>query len=193
MQCRFIKRFEGCSPVLHIGCGRGIFLSLLKGRGVGCIGIDHCYEDVVVSRNRGFEAEQTDYFTFLSQTQTRFGGIFCSHAIEHLDFDRTTELFRLCRSVLRPDGRIIVVTPNPEDLDVIGNNFWLDPANVRPYPGPLVCAMLTLAGFRVSAQEKFSGGWRAIGSRNLVPFLWKKLFLGNNYGRPNTAVTAVAS
>jgi O-antigen chain-terminating methyltransferase len=192
IQSRLVNRFEGCSPVLDIGCGRGIFLSLLKDRGIDCVGIDHAYEAVVASRNRGFEVEQSDCLTFLAETQAKFSGIFCSHVIEHLDFEKATELLRLCRSVMHPGGRIIVVTPNPEDINVMCKTFWLDPTHVRPYPGPLVCAMLTLAGFHVSAQEMYSGGWRVIGRRNLPAYLWKKFTLGKNYGLHDVAVTAVA-
>src|SRR5947209_4708326 len=154
IQSRFIPRFRRCSPVLDIGCGRGIFLSMLRENGIECAGIDHSYESIVACRSKGFEVEQSDCISFLSRTTSKFGGIFCSHVIEHLPCDKAEQMLQLCRSALRPGGCLVIVTPNPEDINVMGNLFWLDPTHVRPYPGPLITAMLEHQGFRVLSEEK---------------------------------------
>jgi len=193
LQQRFVRRFRGCSPVLDIGCGRGIFLSLLKDAGIEAVGLDHADEAVQASRGHGFNIEQAECLPFLETTQQKFGGIFCSHVIEHMDFESATRLIEACRRVLRPGGKLVIVTPNPEDLAIIGVIFWLDPTHVRPYPLQLLCSMLEGSGFTVTQREQFNGGWRLIGRRHLLTFYWKKILLGNNYGRPNTAVTAVIS
>jgi SAM-dependent methyltransferase len=191
LQKRFVQRFQGCSPVLDIGCGRGVFLSLLRDAGIESVGLDRADEAVQASRSHGFNIEQAECFPFLESTSQKFGGIFCSQVIEHMDFESATRLIELGRRVLRPGGKLVIVTPNPEDLAIIGEIFWLDPTHVRPYPALLLCSMLESSGFTVTQREQFNGGWRFIGRRHLFAFYWKKIFLGNNYGRPNTAVTAV--
>lgn len=191
LQQRFVQRFRGCSPVLDIGCGRGIFLSLLKEAGIESVGLDRADEAVQASRSHGFTIEQAECLPFLETTQQKFGGVFCSHVIEHMDFESATRLIEACRRVLRPGGKLVIVTPNPEDLAIIGEIFWLDPTHVRPYPSLLLCSMLEGAGFKVTQREQFHAGWRFIGRRNLPAFYWKKFLLGKNYGCPNAAVTAV--
>jgi SAM-dependent methyltransferase len=191
LQKRFVQRFRNCSPVLDIGCGRGVFLSLLRDAGIESVGLDRADEAVEASRRNGFNIEQAECLPFLESTSQKFGGIFCSHVIEHMDFESATRVIEACRHVLLPGGKLVIVTPNPEDIAVMGGIFWLDPTHVRPYPLLLLCSMLQGSGFTVTQREQFNGGWRFIGRRNLLSFYWKKIFLGRNYGRHDTAVTAV--
>jgi SAM-dependent methyltransferase len=192
LQKRFVNRFRECEPVLDIGCGRGIFLSLLRESGIACVGIDFADEAVQASRNNGFTIQQADCLQFLEGPPGRFGGIFCSHVIEHMDYEGATRLIQMCRRALRPGGKLVIVTPNPEDIAIMGEIFWLDPTHVRPYPSLLLCSMLERSGFTVTQREQFHGGWQLIGRRHLPAFYLKKLLLGKHYGRPNTAITATA-
>jgi SAM-dependent methyltransferase len=193
IQKRFVNRFRGHSPVLDIGCGRGVFLDLLRSAGIDAFGIDHSSEAVQSSARNGFQIQRADCLEFLSETKKIFGGIFCSHVIEHLEYRRATELISLCRQTLRQGGKLVIVTPNPMDLSVMGEIFWLDPTHVRPYPAPLLCRMLDSAGFKIESTETFHSGWRCIGRRNLPAFYFKRLLLGKHFGCENTAVTAIAT
>ena len=84
-----------------------------------------------------------------AHNKPEFDGIFCSHLIEHLDFASARELLNLCYQVLKPKGRIVAITPNPESPKVMGLIFWLDPTHVRPYPEPLLESMLRKSGFKI--------------------------------------------
>lgn len=190
VQRRFVRYFNGAGPVLDIGCGRGIFLQLLAEAGKQSIGIDWSDESLDFCRQKGFQVEKNDALTFLRSTGQRFGGIFCSHVIEHLSYDDATEMLQLCFRTLSPAGVLLIVTPNPEDLAIISEIFWLDPTHVRPYPALQLRSMLQSAGFEVAEFRQFLGDWRMIGRRRLPGYLWRRFILGRHYGKPNTMVVA---
>jgi SAM-dependent methyltransferase len=190
IQSRFVTFFRGAAPVLDIGCGRGLFLELLGAEGIEAVGIDHSEESVAACRERGFSVTREDARRYLGQAEGRFGGIFCSHVIEHMDYDDAMEFLALCHRALRQGGILLLVTPNPEDITIITEIFWLDPTHVRPYPKLLLQSMLQANGFKVKLTQQFLGSWRMIGRRSLPMYLLRRMLLGRHFGRPNTLVLA---
>jgi 2-polyprenyl-3-methyl-5-hydroxy-6-metoxy-1,4-benzoquinol methylase len=184
-QRRFVRVFAGHAPVLDIGCGRGIFLQLLRDSGIEGIGIDRYEPAVAACCSQGLTAHVADALDFLSEQPAAYGGIFCSHVIEHLSFDNANCLISLCASALVPEGRLVIVTPNPRDLGVIGETFWLDPTYVRPYPVALLASMLEAAGFEVIERGTFHGG---LPKREWCRAFFYRLFLGPFHGHPNAYV-----
>jgi SAM-dependent methyltransferase len=187
------KHFRGCSPVLDIGCGRGIFLQILAAAGIEAVGLDHSDEAVALCREKGFQVHREDAHRYLTRNEQRFGGIFCSHVIEHLAYEDALSLVKLCHSALRPDGVLLLLTPNPQDLAVISEVFWLDPTHVRPYPGPLLKSMLESVGLQVKIERYFLGDWRLVGRKNLPAYLLRRMLLGRYYGKSNTMILASKS
>jgi 2-polyprenyl-3-methyl-5-hydroxy-6-metoxy-1,4-benzoquinol methylase len=187
---RFIPFFRGHTPVLDLGCGRGVFLGLAAEAGIEAVGVDHSQESLEICRRKGFAVHHENAIRFLSESPRRFGGIFCSHLIEHMSYEEATRFLDLCHQALVPGGRLLVVTPNPEDLAVISQIFWLDPTHVRPYPKLLVERMLTAAGFHVIYSQQLLGSWRMIGRRKLPAYFLRRMLLGRYYGRPNTVILA---
>ncbi len=190
IQSRFVDFFRRSAPVLDIGCGRGLFLELLQGAGIQAVGVDQSEESVAACRERGFTVHCEDARHYLARTTGQFGGIFCSHVIEHMGYDDAMEFLALCHGALREGGVLVVVTPNPEDLTIISEIFWLDPTHVRPYPKLLLQSMLQTNGFKVRLVKQFLGSWRMIGRRNLPMYLLRRMLLGRHFGRPNTLVLA---
>jgi O-antigen chain-terminating methyltransferase len=190
MQAPWASYFRGLAPVLDIGCGRGIFLEILAAAGVEAIGLDHSEEAVSFCRQKGFQVRKETAHNFLAKTELKFGGIFCSHVIEHLAYDQALELITLCNGALQPGGVLLLVTPNPQDLAVISEVFWLDPTHVRPYPALLLRSMLQSAGFSISLEKRFLGDWRLVGRRHLPAYFLRRLLLGRYYGKPNTLILA---
>jgi O-antigen chain-terminating methyltransferase len=186
-QQRFVRYFSPGHPVLDVGCGRGIFLQLLTEHGLEAIGIDTYEPAVARCEERGFTAYRSNVLSYLRTTSTDFGGIFCSHVIEHLQFDEARELVTLCAKALVPEGKLVIVTPNPRDFGVIGETFWLDPTHVRPYPPALIASMAEDANLSVLEKGTYHGG---LPKREWGRALWYRLFLGPFYGRPNAYVVA---
>ncbi len=48
---------------------------------------------------------------------------------------------------LRPGGRLVLETPNPASLIVLGNSYLLDPTHVRPLHPSLLSFLVERAGF----------------------------------------------
>jgi SAM-dependent methyltransferase len=190
IQSRFVEFFRNAAPVLDVGCGRGLFLELLRAAGIEAVGIDHSQESIAACRERGFTVTCEDARQYLALAEGRFGGIFCSHVIEHMGYDDAMSFLGLCYRALRQGGLLLLVTPNPEDLTIISEIFWLDPTHVRPYPRLLLQSMLEANGFRVKRAEQFLGSWRMIGRRNLPMYFIRRILLGRHFGRPNTLLLA---
>lgn len=189
-QRRFVEFFRNSSPVLDIGCGRGVFLELLASAGIEAVGLDHSPEAISACEARGFTVYRQEANEYLRKNQGQFGGIFCSHVIEHMGYDDAMTFLELCHAALRPGGKLALVTPNPEDLTIIGEIFWLDPTHVRPYPMKLLMRMVEAVGFRVLMTDQYMGNWRMTGRRQLPGYLFRRLLLGRYFGRPNTMVLA---
>jgi 2-polyprenyl-3-methyl-5-hydroxy-6-metoxy-1,4-benzoquinol methylase len=190
IQKPLVEYFRGCGPVLDVGCGRGIFLDLLSTAGIQAVGIDHSSEALAVCQQKGFVVEREDASTYLNRNSGRFGGIFCSHVIEHMGYEDAIGFLELCHQALRRKGVLLVVTPNPADLSIMSEVFWLDPTHVRPYPKLLLEKMLKAIGFEIRVTKQFLGSWRLIGKGGIPGFLLRRMLLGHRFGKPNTLVLA---
>ena len=136
------------APVLDVGCGSGTLLETLKPLGVEARGVDASATAVAACRARGANAEQADLLEFLTRAPTSaYGAVFAGHVIEHMPPETARAVFEHVARVLRTGGRFLVLTPNPKNLYVAGEGFWIDPTHVRPYPEPLLRALALDAGF----------------------------------------------
>jgi 2-polyprenyl-3-methyl-5-hydroxy-6-metoxy-1,4-benzoquinol methylase len=142
--------FAGSSgPVVDLGCGRGTMLQILKSSGINCYGVDAFVPALEECRVRGLDVVESDVFQHLSALlDNSIGGIFCSHLIEHLASAEALTLLRESHRVIRPGGALVIITPNPKDLNVLTEVFWLDLTHVRFYPAALLGPLLREAGFR---------------------------------------------
>lgn len=153
--------------------------------------MDDAKEAIDTCRAKGFtHVHQDEVIHFLTSRRTEYDGIFCSHLIEHLQYEEALRLLELCSEALRPQGTLVLVTPNPSDLQVLSEIFWLDPTHERFYPLPLVKVMLQHFGFAVVQQGKFLGSWRTIGRRHLPGYLFRRLLWGGYFGKPNAFIVA---
>lgn len=191
IQRRFLRYFAACEVVLDLGCGRGIFLELLREKGKQVVGVDDAKEAIHACRAKGLtHVYQNDAMHFLASKRAEYDGIFCSHLIEHLLYEEALRLLELCSQALKLDGTLVLVTPNPSDLQVLSEIFWLDPTHKRFYPLPLVRVMLQQFGFVAVKQGKFLGSWRAVGARHLPVYLFRRLLWGGYFGKPNAFIVA---
>lgn len=187
-QARFVTLLAHHGPVLDIGCGRGIFMRSLQATGTPVVGIDTYGPAVDACRHLGLDVAQADALSYVTGRKGMFGGIFCSHVIEHLPFDVARALLGACADALVSGGRLVIVTPNPADLGVMGNTFWLDPTHVRPYPVLLLESMVVDSGLRKIDSGTFHGG---LPKRAVPGYLLSRAFLGPFFGKPNAFVVAV--
>ncbi|NEX21823.1 class I SAM-dependent methyltransferase [Thiorhodococcus mannitoliphagus] len=136
------------ADVLDIGCGCGDWLALLKQEGFRAVGVDSNPDRVAAARRAGLQVHEADLFEYLKSIQDRaLAAITAFHVVQSLPVESLPVLFAEALRVLRPDGVLILETPNPENLQVSGYSFWLDPAHVRLLPPPLLQHLVGHAGF----------------------------------------------
>ena len=144
----YAPQFAQCQHVLDVGCGEGQFLELLEAQGVCAKGVDSDGRMIRVCRAKGLDVVESDLFSYLRDRREGFDGIFSSNVIEHLSAEDAIRFARLALDALRPGGRLLVATPNPESLIVHLYEFWRDATHVRLYSRFLLEFILFDAGFR---------------------------------------------
>ena len=145
----FIELFSGRARVLDLGCGRGIFLELLKDRGISGYGIDLDPKMVAQARERGFEAFEQDALAHIESLPAKsIDGVYARHIAEHVLPGDLVAMLRGLRRALQPGSPVVFVTPNVANLSVGAHTFWMDPSHLRPILPDLFKFYLEVEGFR---------------------------------------------
>jgi O-antigen chain-terminating methyltransferase len=144
----YIRYFEGVSPVLDLGCGRGEFLELLRDAGIEARGVDSNTEMLAVCRERGLDVAEGDLFAFLRElAEESQGGIFAAQVIEHLPPTHLREMLASCHRALRKGGRLVLETVNPKSLTAL-LAFYQDLTHQKPLLPEALDFLLRACGFR---------------------------------------------
>lgn len=109
----FLRQSDTPTKLLDIGCYDGYIGSLLKKKlGTLCeiYGIDVAKNSVKLARKRGIHAKVCNVTGRIEFKSNTFDYIFAGEIIEHL---QDTDFFmREVKRVLKPDGTLILTTPN---------------------------------------------------------------------------------
>jgi O-antigen chain-terminating methyltransferase len=131
-----------------IGCGRGEWLELMGEVGLDAAGGDLDAEMLEACRERGLSVFQGDAIEHLATLDANSHVLISAfHVVEHVSFDQLLKIVREALRVLKPGGLLILETPNPENIVVATNNFYLDPSHRNPVPPPLLSFVAEHAGF----------------------------------------------
>jgi SAM-dependent methyltransferase len=135
--------------VLDIGCGRGELLELVARHGGTAVGIDLDAGALAVAATKpGLEVHHGDALVHLAQqAPSTYDAICAIQVVEHLAFDDVLRLVDLAASRLQPGGLLLLETPNPTTLSVLGSSFILDPTHVWPLHPSLLTFVCERAGF----------------------------------------------
>lgn len=141
-------------PVLDLGCGTGPLLDALRDRNIAAIGIDSDPEMVAAAVALGLEAREGDLLDELGETESAsLGGIAAIQVLEHLAPAEIVELVVLAAEKLRPSGKLLIETLNPQSLMVHAGSLYLDPTHVRPVHPGFLEFVIREAGFMKSELE----------------------------------------
>jgi O-antigen chain-terminating methyltransferase len=136
-------------PVLDFGCGRGEFLELMKRRGASdSWGIEIDPVLAADARKNGLDVRAGDGLQILaSQPDASLGAVVLLQVIEHLTIQQQLDVIALAYDKLKPSGRIIVETVNPQSLYNYAHAFFIDPTHTRPVHPAYLAFVFEQAGF----------------------------------------------
>ena len=96
----------------------------------------------------GLKVKQGDGISYLKkQSDESFIIISAFHVVEHISFENLQILVQEALRVLKPGGILIMETPNPENIKVATENFYLDPTHIKPIPSGLLSFLPEFYGF----------------------------------------------
>ena len=143
-----LKSVVDLGPVLDIGCGNGELLEVLAENEIPAYGIDMAESAVAQCVARGLDARADDALHHLASVPAgSLGAVTALHVVEHLDTDTLIEMIDLSLRALRPGGLLVLETPNPGNVLVGANFFYLDPTHERPVPSALLEFLVSIRGF----------------------------------------------
>jgi SAM-dependent methyltransferase len=135
------------TPVLDLGCGRGEWLELLRDEGLAGSGVDMNLVMIEECRSRGLDVTAGDAIGYLRSLPAGSKGVVTGfHIVEHLPLSDLLMLLDETGRVLRPGGMAIFETPNPSNLQVSMENFYLDPTHRNPLPKALMKFLMEARG-----------------------------------------------
>jgi O-antigen chain-terminating methyltransferase len=135
-------------PIVDIGCGRGEWLEAFRYQGFEGYGVDTNAAMVDHCKGRKLHAVVSDGLAHLRTLPTSsVGAVTALHLAEHVPFSALLALIEEAGRVLHPGGVLILETPNPENLQVGADRFYIDPTHQRPIPPPLLQFVAEHLGF----------------------------------------------
>jgi O-antigen chain-terminating methyltransferase len=136
------------SPVLDIGCGRGVFLDLLRESGIEYVGVDPDAAMLEACRAHGHEAlVNADANSYLEGLPDEHAGvIFTAQVLEHLSWNYLLRFLALALDKLKPGARFIAECPNPHSVHS-HKEFWFDPTHESEVFPEMALALCWLTGF----------------------------------------------
>ena len=144
----YVEAARASGDVIDLGCGRGEWLELLTESGIKARGVEMNRVLIEQCRERGLEVDDDDMLAHLRSLPNESArAVTGFHIIEHVSIDALVSLLDEAMRVLRPGGVAIFETPNPENVLVGSNFFYLDPTHLHPLPHELMQFLFESRGF----------------------------------------------
>ncbi len=142
--------------ILDIGCGAGDFLAGLKSAGFDKYGVEINPQGCKKCQEKGLNVSPTELID-AKFSSDYFDVITMWHVLEHLD--KSVELLREARRILKPGGVLILSTPNTGSWGFkygLKNWFHLDaPRHLILYNYKSLSLLLERAGFKVKCLRNY--------------------------------------
>ncbi|WP_462159429.1 class I SAM-dependent methyltransferase [Pseudoalteromonas sp. GB56] len=135
-----------------MACGRGEWIQLLNEQGFKARGVDINQATNDSCIELGLDVETADILEYLQRQPAESVGLISAfHIVEHLPFDLLFQVLKEIHRVLVTNGVVILETPNPGNLMVGANTFYMDPTHLNPLPSPLLEFLVSHQGFETRA------------------------------------------
>jgi 2-polyprenyl-3-methyl-5-hydroxy-6-metoxy-1,4-benzoquinol methylase len=125
--CMFLEAPKPGTKLLEVGCGNGRTLVGLRSLGWQVEGVDVDPVALQMANSQGLET-RCGHLLDLKYSADSFDVIIMHHVIEHLH--DPIKFLQECHRLLKPGGRLLMITPNMESLGhrLFGANWYpLDP------------------------------------------------------------------
>ena len=140
--------FDGLSPVVDLGCGRGEFLELLRSRGSAGRGVEANANAARECRAKGLDVVEGDLASFLrSLPAGSLGGVFAAQVAEHLPPPVLQELVGEAHRALRPGGLLVLETVNAASAFAFLEVYLRDLTHATPLHPETLRFLAAAAGF----------------------------------------------
>jgi 2-polyprenyl-3-methyl-5-hydroxy-6-metoxy-1,4-benzoquinol methylase len=140
--------YEPDATLLDVGCGNGSFMQAMRALGWNVTGVEIDPRAAAVALTAGLEVHQGDLRT-VDLPADHFSAIVMRHVFEHVSEPLAT--LRRCLALLRPGGRLVITTPNPDGLGHrIFRRAWRGlepPRHLQLYRASSMRLYLVRAGF----------------------------------------------
>ncbi|HET7307845.1 MAG TPA: methyltransferase domain-containing protein [Gammaproteobacteria bacterium] len=171
--------------VIDIGCGRGEWLELLQQSNIPARGIDLNRILIDECRQRGLDVVESEALDYLRQQKPNTVAVISGfHIIEHVPTRYLVALFDEALRALAPGGVLIVETPNPANVLVGSNTFYMDPTHRNPLPVDLTRFLLEARGFsdvEVMGLHPYPEVWHAQGSDSATQHINRHFYGPQDY------------
>jgi 2-polyprenyl-3-methyl-5-hydroxy-6-metoxy-1,4-benzoquinol methylase len=149
-QAYFAKYYKVKDKVLDVGCGFGIFLNVLKKKGVDAIGLDIDTPSLEIAREEGLKVYRGRVPDCLHHwADGYFDGIVSFHVIEHMYNNDLLKFLSLAYKKIKTGGYFILETPNIEMLGILKQSFYRDITHIRPIHRETIEFLLRSIGFDI--------------------------------------------
>jgi SAM-dependent methyltransferase len=144
-----LRAAEITADVLDIGCGRGEWLEVLGEAGIQARGVDSNRILVRQCQELNLDVTEAEALTYLRTLKEQsLSAVTALHFAEHLTLQNLVSFLDEAARTLKPQGLLILETPNPENLLVGSCNFYLDPTHKNPIPIPTLKLLVEARGFQ---------------------------------------------
>jgi 2-polyprenyl-3-methyl-5-hydroxy-6-metoxy-1,4-benzoquinol methylase len=134
--------------VLDVGCGRGELLEMLKAANIPAYGIEVSATYAPEWEAAGVDVLVADATSHLRTLHERsLAAVSAIQVVEHLDVEALLEFLDVAMRALAPGGLLLLETPNPANLTVGANSFYLDPSHQKPLPAELLSFLVRSRGY----------------------------------------------
>ena len=147
--------------VLDAGCGSGVISAYLSGKSRRVIGLDASADAIAFARRRFARANLSFIQALIDQPPAEnisADKIYCLEVIEHIYPEQARRMLALWHTLLRPNGRILLTTPNSRSvwplIEWLMDHLRLAPPmagdqHVARYSPRALAAMCEGAGFSI--------------------------------------------